>query len=129
MLSNRIITYILKRNTTTLIELEGVVLSKGFTLNELYQALDTVHKDKRIDYKANASGEITYRPAIAKTPKAGTHLAWLRDNYVRMDETNNADHPAFADLNFSFLFLSPEEVKQFKIDQRGGFNAKRAYRG
>jgi len=107
-LSNRIINYILKRDTTTLMQLEGVVLSKGFTLDDMFRALETVHRDKRIDYRANASGEITYRPAIAKTPKPNSHLAWLQDNYPRMDKTNDGSG---IDIPMDHLFLKTKEER------------------
>jgi len=122
-LPERIIRYILKKQTTTLIELEGVVVSKGYTLDELFTALETVHRDKRIKHVANASGEITYSIAANKTKEPGSHLAWLREHYPQMDSTNDGSG---IEADYSYLFLSPDEMKKYKAELRGGmYNRKR----
>lgn len=118
-LKDRLIRYILKRDTTTLMQLEGVVVSAGYTLDELFATLDKVHADKRISYTANASGEITYRPTNAK-PVVGSHLTWVNENYPRYEY----DTP-FPEIDMSWIVLSPEEMKKFKIDQNGGYRPKR----
>ena len=114
-LKDRVIRYILRRNTTTLLELEGVCVSKGFTIDELYATLDAVHSDKRIQYSANASGEITYRPAVTRTPSPATHLEWLRDHYPWPDQFVMP----FPEVDYSFIVLSPEEMKEYKADASG----------
>jgi len=83
-LSNRIIIFILKRSSTTLSDLERVAVRKGFTLEELYAALDTVHKDKRIT-ATNLKDGVVYRAATAKTPPSTSHLTWVNENYLHKD--------------------------------------------
>ena len=114
-LPERIIRYILKKQTTTLIELEGLVVSKGYTLDQLFSALEHVHKDKRITNTANASGEITYRVAARKV-SVQPGLDWIRNNYPPMDSTNNGSG---LEADYSYLFLSPDEMKQYKADAKG----------
>lgn len=115
-LVDRIIKYILKRETTTLMQLEGVVVSNGFTLDELFIALETVHKDKRIQYTANASGEITYRPARARVSSTPTHVEWLRDNYPYPD---NFILP-FPEIDMSYMFLKThDERMEYKAQAKG----------
>ena len=113
-LPDRIIRYILKKQTTTLIELEGLVVSKGYTLDELFTALETVHRDKRIQHVANASGEITYKTATAKSAPSTSHLTWLNDNYPRYDY-----EMPFPEIDMSWIVLSPEEMKKFKAELSG----------
>ena len=115
LLQDRIITYILKKQTTTLIELEGLVLDNQYTLDELFTALETVHRDKRITNTANASGEITYRVA-SKKKSATPGTDWLRDHYPKMDSTNDGSG---LEADYSYLFLTPDELKQYKADARG----------
>ena len=117
-LKDRVIRYILRRNTTTLLELEGVCVSKGFTIDELYATLDAVHSDKRIQYNANASGEITYRPAVTRTPSPATHLTWLRENYPTMDDTNDGSGIDVGDLSWLFL-KTKKERDAFKAEMTG----------
>lgn len=105
-LSNRIITYILKRTGTTLDQLEGVVVSNRYTLDELYTALETVHRDKRIARRV-FKGQIVYTKALE--PKGPTdHLKWVRENYPPMDETN--DGSGF-DIDLSWMFLKTKEER------------------
>lgn len=107
-LSNRIITYILKRKTVTLRDLEGLVVQHGYTLNELYQALEVVHRDKRITNTASVSGEVTYKLATAKKAPSTSHLTWLRHNYPRMDSTNDGSGLDVGDLSWLFLKTKAE---------------------
>ena len=120
-LKDRLIRYILKRSMTTLLELEGVVVRHGYTIDELYATLDAVHADKRIQYNANASGEITYRPTVEKTKAPGSHLTWVHDNYP---------HPKtfvmpFPDIDMSWLFLrSKAERDEYHAMMKGGWRGK-----
>ena len=79
MTPERIITYILSRAernaTTTLEQLEGVVVLSGFTTTQLYEALEEVHRDKRIRSR-NLKGQVVYDQApIPKTKTSRTHYA------------------------------------------------------
>jgi len=112
-----IITRILNRGVVTLSELEDRASQRGLSLSDLYAALDRVSRDKRITRSVNR-GEVVFKPA--PVPKAPTeHLKWVRDNYVRMTPETSADHPAFADLDYSFLFLKPDELLEYKAEAKG----------
>jgi hypothetical protein len=121
-LTTRITEYVLKRTGTTLSQLESVVVSKGFTIDELYTALETVHRDKRIARKV-LKGEIVYAPA--PEPKAiGSHVTWCRENYPDpdpwcVDEQGNFIE-AFPDIDMSFMFLkTKEERDEYKAAASG----------
>jgi hypothetical protein len=112
-LSNRITDYVLGRSTTTLTELEGVVVSAGFTLDELYAALNQVHKNKAIR-RTVRQGEVVYLKALPpKEP--GSHLSWTRTHYPPMDSTNNGSG---FDIDYSYLFLSPDALLEYKAAAR-----------
>lgn len=84
-LVDRITTYILKRSNTTLSHLEGVVVSAGFSTDDLYTALEAIHRNKQIKRRV-LSGEIVYSPAPEKkTPT--DHFKWVIENYVYSQET------------------------------------------
>ena len=84
-LPERIITYVLKHYPLSYTKLEGIVLARGFTLDELLQALETVHKDKRVKQTVRGD-DIMYSPAMAPAIKEpGSHLTWIRDNYVHVE--------------------------------------------
>lgn len=127
-LKDRIIRYILKRSTTTLLDLEGVVVKRGYTLDELYATLDDVHRDKRIQYSANASGGIVYRPAVTRTPSTPTHLEWLRGT----DESGKPNYPPMTkendgsgiDIDLSWMFLKPAEMDEYRAMMKGGWRRK-----
>jgi hypothetical protein len=112
--SNRVTDYILKRTGTTLGQLEGVVVSAGLTLDELYTALETVHRDKRITRRV-IKGEIVYTPT--PEPKAPTdYLKYVRENYPPMTKENDGSG---IEADFSYLFLSPEELDKYKAEVQG----------
>lgn len=118
IVKNKILKTIENNSPITYSEIEERASKHGLVGDELDELLSIVGKDKRV--RATARGnEIVYKwvKPVVKLP--GSHLTWVRENYVPMNETNNADHPAFADLDFSFLFLSPEEKKQYDADAKG----------
>jgi hypothetical protein len=113
-LTTRITDYILKRTATTLTQLEGVVVSHGFTLNDLYIALEAVHRNKAIA-RTVRGGEVVYTKAVKRTPL--DHHTWLRANYPPMDSTNDGSG---IDIDMSWLFLrSREERDAYKAAASG----------
>ena len=115
-LPERIIKYVIAHYPCSYSKLETIVLSKGFTLNDLLQALETVHKDKRV--KQTVKGDdIMYAPAMAPAIKEpGSHLTWVREHYPPMDETNDGSG---IKADYSYLFLSPEELEKYKAEASG----------
>jgi hypothetical protein len=115
-LSERIIAYVQNHYPLSMSALECIVLSKGFTLDDFYTALEVVHKDKRI-VQSTRRCEVWYSPApeptVVKTP---THVEWLTNNYPYPD---NFEMP-FPEIGMSFLFLrTKEERDAFKAEMSG----------
>jgi hypothetical protein len=115
-LPERIIAYVQNHYPLSMSALEGIVLSKGFTLDDLYTALEKVHKDKRI-VQSTRRGEVWYSPYIEPpTPPPQKHLEWIRTNYPPMTPDNDGSG---IEADFSYLFLSPEELEKYKAEVRG----------
>jgi len=113
-LSSRIEAYILKRSGTTLSQLENLATKRGFSLDEVYSALDTIHRNKKIR-RTVQKGDVVYSPA--PEPKApGSHLTYVRHNYPVRDETNDGSG---IEADYSYLFLTPEELEKYKAEARG----------
>jgi len=108
-LRSRLTAYILKTAPVTLDKLTEVATAKGFTELEVLNALESVHRDRRIAQTANAAGVITYTLAVAKTAKEpGSHLTYVRNNYPVMDETNDGSG---IDIDLSWMFLKTREER------------------
>jgi hypothetical protein len=116
-LHERIIAYVQKHHPLRLSSLEGVVLSKGFTVTDLYTALEAVHRDKRITRKV-LKGDIVYSPAVERTATVGSHVAWLTANYPHPHQCDHGvryttcEHCApFPDISYAGLFLKTKEER------------------
>lgn len=114
-LKERITAYIIKTAPVTMDTVIEVAIAKGFTEAQVLTALDAVHRDKRISYTANASGVVQYRLAAAKKDPTD-HLKWVKDHYPTMDPTNDGSG---IDADYSFLFMSPDEAKEYKAAVKG----------
>lgn len=79
-LHERIIAYIERHHPLTLSVLEGIVVSKGFTLDEFESALERVHRDKRIVQRTSGD-TILYSPYIEPPKKPDTFASWSAQNY------------------------------------------------
>ena len=130
-LTQRLTKYILSHPGVTLDGLVEIAVSKGFTEAEVYTALEAVHRDKRIHQTSTQAGVVSYRPAMAKAKSPTPGLDWIRENYVRphhcehkMEYTSCEHCMPFPTISYSHLFLTPAEMKEFKIEQRGGYRPK-----
>jgi hypothetical protein len=115
-LHERIIAYVSNHYPLSMSALEGIVLSKGFTIDDFYTALEKVHKDKRI-VQSTRRDEVWYSPApeptVVKTP---THVEWLTTHYPYPD---NFEMP-FPEINMSYLFLKTKEERDaFRAEMSG----------
>lgn len=108
-LSERIIAYIEKHHPLALTTLEGVVVSKGFTLEELYAALTKVHKDKRV-LQSTRGNEVYYTIAPVITKQPSSHLTWVTNNYPW---PTNFEMP-FPEIDMSHLFMTREQALEYK---------------
>jgi len=70
---------------------------------------------------------ILYREFANMSPGYGTNRVWLCPNDFNLDnkdfslpeEERVTDHPIFADMNFDYLFLTPEELDRYKCEAKG----------
>lgn len=113
-LSSLIVTRILRDGHVTLTQLEARAEERGLLLSDLYAALDTVHRDKRIK-RGVKGGEVYYMPTPPKAT-APDHLAYVRNNYPPMTEENDGSG---IEADFDYLFLSPEAMKEYKAAAKG----------
>lgn len=101
--------------TATYTTLENRAIEKGIDLSIFEQAMVRVHRTKNIE-RTTKNGDIvyTYKPPIIKQP--GSHLTWVNNNYPQMDSSNDGSG---IDIDFSFLFLTPEQLDQYKAEVAG----------
>lgn len=107
-----IITRILKRGVVTLSELEDRAKERGVSLSELYESLEKVHQDKRIEVVNLASG-VTYRPAKVKPAPKPTHNPWTPELRAEADELTRAG-TAIPFYNPEFDGTSPVYGVEYK---------------
>jgi len=100
--------------------LEERATKKGIDLDLFYQAMEIVNRKKIIEIVGK-----NYREKIKK--KTGfEHVTWMRDNYPPMiPGVNDASHPAFADTDFSYMFMTPDEAKEYRVMLKGGYGSRR----
>lgn len=111
-LHSRIIAYIEKYQPVTYAQLEARALERGYKLFDFEEAIQRVHKDKRI--RVSAELFYTYAPPVVASPNP--HLDWLRDNYPMMTTENDGSG---IEADFSYLFLTPEQLLEYKAKAKG----------
>ena len=115
-LSERIIAYILNHHPITYREIEDVAMGKGFSQLAIMDAMELVHKDKRITQIARGD-EIVYRPYIA--PVVKEHLkSTVPYPYPGRDGVPEFVMP-FPEWDLSFIFLTPEEMDRYRAESKG----------
>ena len=115
-LSERIIAYILNHHPITYREIEDVAMGKGFSQLAIMDAMELVHKDKRITQSARGD-EIVYRPYIA--PVVKEHLkSTVPYPYPGRDGVPEFVMP-FPEWDLSFIFLTPEEMDRYRAESKG----------
>lgn len=114
-LAKKIALYIVRENGCSYTDIERRAESKGIDRQILLAALTIVHRNKTIKV-TNAGGDIHY----ALAPQKKIESPFMRfDDYPAMDATNDAHHEVFAGLDYSYLFLKPEEMLAFKAGLKG----------
>lgn len=103
--------------------LEERATSKGIDLDLFYAAMEIVNKKRIIEIVGK-----NYREKIKK--KTGfEHVSWVTDNYPRMvPGVDDASHPIFDDVDYSYLFMTPDEAKEYKIQLKGGWSSGHSWR-
>lgn len=100
----------------TFTELEERSKEKGIDIDLFYAAMEIVNKNRKLAI----SGQ-TYKRRAPKKENPISHTTWVRENYPEMiPGVNDASHEAFSEIDFSFLFLTPEEAKIYKEQMKYG---------
>lgn len=116
-LQARIIAYVKASNgLVSLDKLVSVAAGAGFSEIEVLTALEHIGTKLKSTVR---KGVVYYQipPPAKKEP--GSHLIWLRENYKELGENEKADHPIFADIDFSYLLLKGDELRDYKASLRG----------
>lgn len=97
---------------------------RGIDQDTLEQALLILHRQKTI-HRTVSGGDVQYlfRVPTVKPVTAVSHVEWVKGtndqgvpNYPLMTSENDGSG---IDIDFSWLFLSPEELDKYKADLRG----------
>ena len=100
----KIIAYIKRNSPISYDALNQRAVERGHNLAEFDYAMERVHRDKRI--KVTSELLYTYQEPKVKAP--GSHLTWLRKNYVPMTPENDGSG---IDLDLSWMFLKTKEER------------------
>lgn len=112
-LAAKIARFIVQEKETHYEVIRARAYSHGIPDGILDNALQILHRNKMIVHHNQV-----YKIAPPPKPKAPlSHLTWLNEHYPRMDETNDANHPAFNDIDLSWMFLPPAEIERLKQER------------
>jgi len=116
-LANSIFKRIYVDGPFTFDQLEERALKKGINIDDFYAAMEIVNKNRKL----TISGK-TYKRKVVKKPTFGSHLTWLRENYPPLIHgVNDASHPVFDGIDYSWLFMTPDEAKEYRVMLKGGY--------
>ncbi len=111
-LATKIITRILTDGSSTYDKLEARAVAKGISMDVFQAAMTIVHRSKLIEQSVKF-GVIQYKPYVKPTPKPGPQRP---SYYPEMDSTNDGSG---IEADFSYLFLSPEEMDKYRAEVAG----------
>jgi hypothetical protein len=114
-LSVKIVKHIMAHPGVTYDELEGRARLKGIDLNIFEQAMEAIHRFNKIERRSSVAGQITYFEKKEKPPDDALtrRQKWIDENYPVMDETNNGQHEIFEGVDMSYLFMKPDDAKEW----------------
>lgn len=97
-------------------ELEARALEKGIDIDLFYAAMEIVQRHRKLRVQGKK-----YMKRVNRTyepPK--------RPDYPPMiPGVNDASHPIFADIDYSWMFLTPDEIKEYKLLLKGGYAGRK----
>lgn len=116
-LADLICKTIIKKGGLTLDEIEERCAKRNLDMDLVYEAMELVSKRPKI----TTSGKRYVEKVVKKyDPHAGT--TWIKDNYPKMiPGVNDASHPVFDGIDYSWMFLTPAEMKEYKLSLKGGY--------
>lgn len=115
-LSDRFIKRIVAQHPVTYTKLEELAVSNGYTQHQVMDAMELVHKDKRIT-QSTRGDEMVYRPYIAP-PVKEPFKSTVPYPYPGRDGVPPFVMP-FPEWDLSFIFLTPEEYEEYKAKAKG----------
>lgn len=117
LLAEKLIKAIDKEGELSLDAIDARSIKHGIDMRVLDKALEVLHRNKHIDRRVK-QGTVYYRIKVVKPVTPASHLAWVREHYPWPKEFVMP----FPEWDLSFLFLTPAEYKQYKIELKGGYN-------
>ena len=111
-LATLIIKRIIDDAGSTYDKLEARAVEKGISMDVFQAAMTIVHRSKLIEQSVKF-GVIQYKVAEKKVAKPGPQRP---SYYPEMDKTNDGSG---IDADFSYLFLTPEELLEYKAKVKG----------
>lgn len=127
-LSALIVERITEFGTITYDQLQARAVEKNIPQGIFDNAMQRVHKKRTILVK-DIKGVLTYsmKPIVVEiTPD---HVMWCKTNYPYTDSNCVDEHGnfvmAFPDWDLSWIFLTPDELEEYKEAMRGGKVYKR----
>ena len=115
MLAEKLVKRIAKDGEVTLDQLDASAVKHGIDMNVMDNALQRIHKLKNINRRTK-KGTVVYSLQVIKPKSPTPHLDWVRDNYPPMTSSNDGSG---IDMDFSYLFLTPEEMEKYKAEAKG----------
>ena len=115
-LATKIAIYIAKNAPVSYEQLRLRAESHKIPMGVFSNAMVIIHRSKRIEQKSKGD-DIIYTIVIPKAPpSAGSHITWVKENYPPMTKENDGSG---IDVDFSYLFLKPDEMKEYKAAAKG----------
>lgn len=93
-------------------QLEERALGKGIDIDLFYEAMEIVQRHRKLQ----VSGK-TYKKRVTREHKA---IARTWDYPPMIPGVNDASHPVFDGIDYSWMFLTPSEMKEYKLSLKGG---------
>lgn len=115
-LRDRIIRRIVAQHPVTYEKLEALVLGIGHTELEFMEAMEAVHRDKRV-VQTTHGDTIQYRPYIVP-PVKESFKSTVPYPYPGRDGEPEFVMP-WPDWDMSWIFLKPEELEKYKAESKG----------
>lgn len=108
-------------------ELEARAIEKGLDIDLFYEAMEIVGRHRKLQ----VSGK-TYKKRVNRQQEFQSHLTWINENYPRPEkcehgiEYTGCKHcMPFPEIDFSYLFLTPSQMKEYKLSLKGGYAGRK----
>lgn len=101
-------------------QLEARAIEKGIDIDDFYAAMEIVQRHRKL----RVTGK-KYEKRVNR-PDPVSHTTWIRQHYPPMETgVNDASHPVFDGIDYSYLFMTPDEAKEYKLSLKGGYAGRK----